>query len=156
MSLVGFGAKPQAGFGTAVPRMNAVSEQASPAIETVGSSQAWSMRQAAPIDSFYEAANDAMGRMAATPNPGIYLEAMEEPKTRMKNLMNLGVSEYFAHMAANGRRRYWFTANTGAVKRGMTNERLTRAGFFELSPACESIQSACMERAVYRTVRTVR
>ena len=36
MSLVGFGAKPQAGFGTAVPRMNAVSEQAAkrPAIET--------------------------------------------------------------------------------------------------------------------------
>ena len=70
--------------------------------------------------------------------------------------MKLGVPEYYAHMAANCRRGYWFTVNTGAVTRGITNERLTRAGFFELSPAYESIQSACIGRAVYRTVRTVR
>ena len=80
----------------------------------------------------------------------------KKPKTKQKNLMKLGVPEYYAHMAANSRRGYWFTVNTGAVKRGITNERLTRAGFFELSPAYESIQSACTGRAVYRTVRTVR
>ena len=59
------------------------------------------------------------------------------------------------YMAANSHRGYWFTVNTGAVTRGITNERLTRAGFFELSPAYESIQTACIGRAVYRTVRTV-
>lgn len=80
----------------------------------------------------------------------------KKPKTKLKNLMKLGVPEYYAHMAANSHRGYWFTANTGAVTRGITNERLTRAGFFELSPAYESIQSACIGRAVYRTVRTVR
>lgn len=80
----------------------------------------------------------------------------KKPKTKRKNLMKLGVPEYYAHMAANSHRGYWFTANTGAVTRGITNERLTRAGFFELSPAYESIQSACIGRAVYRTVRTVR
>lgn len=80
----------------------------------------------------------------------------KKPKTKLKNLMKLGVPEYYAHMAANSRRGYWFTANTGAVTRGITNERLTRAGFFELSPAYESIQTACIGRAVYRTVRTVR
>ena len=80
----------------------------------------------------------------------------KKPKTKRKNLMKLGVPEYYAHMAANSRRGYWFTANTGAVTRGITNERLTRAGFFELSPAYESIQTACIGRAVYRTVRTVR
>lgn len=80
----------------------------------------------------------------------------KKPKTKLKNLMKLGVPEYYAHMAANSRRGYWFTVNTGAVTRGITNERLTRAGFFELSPAYESIQSACIGRAVYRTVRTVR
>ena len=42
------------------------------------------------------------------------------------------------------------------MKSGMTNERLTRAGFFERSPSYESIQSACIGRAVYRTVRTVK
>lgn len=80
----------------------------------------------------------------------------KKPKTKRKNLMKLGVPEYYAHMAANSRRGYWFTVNTGAVTRGITNERLTRAGFFELSPAYESIQTACIGRAVYRTVRTVR
>lgn len=80
----------------------------------------------------------------------------KKPKTKLKNLMKLGVAEYYAYMAANSRRGYWFTVNTGAVTRGITNERLTRAGFFELSPAYESIQTACIGRAVYRTVRTVR
>ena len=80
----------------------------------------------------------------------------KKPKTKRKNLMKLGVPEYYAYMAANSRRGYWFTVNTGAVTRGITNERLTRAGFFELSPAYESIQTACIGRAVYRTVRTVR
>ena len=80
----------------------------------------------------------------------------KKPRTKLKNLMKLGVPEYYAHMAANSHRGYWFTVNTGAVTRGITNERLTRAGFFELSPAYESIQSACIGRAVYRTVRTVR
>ena len=76
--------------------------------------------------------------------------------TKLRNLMKLGVPEYFARMAAYSRRGYWFTVETGAVKRGITNERLARAGFYELSPAYESIQSACIGRAVYRTVRTVR
>ena len=80
----------------------------------------------------------------------------KKPKTKRKNLMKLGVPEYYAHMAANSHRGYWFTVNTGAVTRGITNERLTRAGFFERSPAYESIQTACIGRAVYRTVRTVR
>ena len=51
---------------------------------------------------------------------------------------------------------YWFTVETGTVKRAISNERLARAGFFDLSLAYESIQSACVGRAVYRTVRTVR
>ena len=76
----------------------------------------------------------------------------KKPKTKRKNLMKPSVPEYYAHMAANSRRGYWFTVNTGAVKRGITNERLIRAGFFEFSPAYESIQSACTGR----TVRTVR
>lgn len=80
----------------------------------------------------------------------------KKPKTKQKNLMKLGVPEYFARMAANSRRGYWFTVNTRAVKRGITNENLIRAGYFELSTAYEAIQSACIGRAVYRTVRTVR
>lgn len=66
------------------------------------------------------------------------------------------VPEGFARMVANSRSSYWFTVETGAAKRGIINERLVRAGFFERSPAYEPIQSACIGRAMYRTVRTVR
>ena len=54
------------------------------------------------------------------------------------------------------RRGNWFTVETEAAKRAISNERLARAGFFDLSLAYESIHSACVGRAVYRTVCTVR
>ena len=80
----------------------------------------------------------------------------KKPKTKLRNLLKLGIPKKYAWMAANSRRGYWFTVETGAVKRAITNERLASAGFFDLSLAYESIQSDCIGRAVYRTVRTVR
>ena len=80
----------------------------------------------------------------------------KKPKTKFRNLLKLGIPKKYAWMAANSRRGYWFTVETGAVKRAITNERLVSAGFFDLSLAYESIQSDCIGRAVYRTVRTVR
>ena len=80
----------------------------------------------------------------------------KKPRTKYRNLLKLGIPEKYAWMAAMSRRGYWFTVETGAVKRAISNIRLARAGFFDLSLAYESIQSACVGRAVYRTVRTVR
>ena len=80
----------------------------------------------------------------------------KKPRTKYRNLLKLGIPEKYAWMAAMSRRGYWFTVKTGAVERAISNERLARAGFFDLSLAYESIQSACVGRAVYRTVRTVR
>ena len=80
----------------------------------------------------------------------------KKPRTKYRNLLKLGIPEKYAWMAAMSRRGYWFTVETGAVKRAISNERLARAGFFDLSLAYESIQSVCVGRAVYRTVRTVR
>ena len=80
----------------------------------------------------------------------------KKPRTKYRNLLKLGIPEKYAWMAAMSRRGCWFTVETGAVKRAISNERLARAGFFDLSLAYESIQSACVGRAVYRTVRTVR
>ena len=80
----------------------------------------------------------------------------KKPRTKLRNLLKLSIPEKYAWMAAMSRRGYWFTVETGAVKRAISNERLARAGFFDLSLAYESIQSACVGRAVYRTVRTVR
>ena len=80
----------------------------------------------------------------------------KKPRTRLRNLLKLGIPEKYAWMAAMSRCGYWFTVKTGAVERAISNKRLARAGFFDLSLAYESIQLACVGRAVYRTVCTVR
>ena len=77
-------------------------------------------------------------------------------KTKLRNLLKLGIPQKFARMAANCRRGYWFTVGTSTVSRAISNERLARAGYLSLSLAYESIHSDCVGRAVYRTVRTVR
>ena len=80
----------------------------------------------------------------------------KKPRTRYNNLVKLGIPEYYAGMTAMSRRGYWFVAKTGALVRAISNERLVKAGYYELSSAYESIRNACVERAVYRTVCTVR
>ena len=80
----------------------------------------------------------------------------KKPRTKYRNLRKLGIPEKYAWMTAFSRKKYWFVAGTTSVKRAISNERLVRAGYFDLSEAYESIKTACVERAVYRTVRTVR
>ena len=63
---------------------------------------------------------------------------------------------WYARLAACSRKAYWFIAEATTVKRVISNERLIRAGYYNLSEAYEHIQSVCIGRAVYRTVRTVR
>ena len=64
-------------------------------------------------------------------------------KTKKRKLIGLGVPEYFAHQAAGCRRGYWWTTNTGAVKRALTKERLIRWGFYDLSEAYQSVHVNC-------------
>ena len=77
----------------------------------------------------------------------------KKPRTKYRSLVKLGIPDCFARMAANSRKAYWFMAGTMTVERAITNERLIRAGYYDLSEAYERIQSACIGRAVYRTVR---
>ncbi len=63
----------------------------------------------------------------------------KKPRTKMKNLLKLGVPEKLAHMAANSRRGYWFVTHTVAVNMAMTKERLIRAGFYDLASAYQSV-----------------
>lgn len=74
----------------------------------------------------------------------------------LRKLIKLGVPAYFARMAVYRRRGYWLAVETDAVKRAITNERLIRVGYFQLSTAYESIRFACIGRAVCRTVRMAR
>ncbi|MBQ5675888.1 MAG: group II intron reverse transcriptase/maturase, partial [Lachnospiraceae bacterium] len=61
------------------------------------------------------------------------------PKTKMRNLMKMGIPEYYAHMAANSRRGHWFCENLTTVKRAMTKERLKNSGFYDLATAYQSV-----------------
>ncbi len=63
----------------------------------------------------------------------------KKPKTKKRNLMKMGIPEYYAHMAANSRRGHWFNANLTTVKRAMTKERLIRSGFYDLATAYQSV-----------------
>ena len=50
------------------------------------------------------------------------------PKTKKRNLIKMGIPEYFAHMAANSRKGHWFCSNLTTVKRAMSKERLIGCG----------------------------
>ena len=61
------------------------------------------------------------------------------PKTKKRHLINLGIPEYYALMAANSRKGYWRTVNTTTIKRAMSKERLIRSGFYDLAIAYQSV-----------------
>ena len=63
------------------------------------------------------------------------------PKTKKRNLMKMGIPEYYAHMAANSRKGHWFCANLTTVKRAMTKERLISSGFYDLASAYQSVHA---------------
>ena len=61
------------------------------------------------------------------------------PRTKIKNLMKMGVPEDLAQQAGNSRRGYWFTTHTVAVNMAMTKERLINSGFYDLAIAYQSM-----------------
>ena len=63
----------------------------------------------------------------------------KKPKTKVRNLLKMGIPKYYAHMAANSRRGHWFCANLTTVKRAMTKERLINSGFYDLATAYQSV-----------------
>lgn len=65
------------------------------------------------------------------------------PKTKKRNLIKMGIPEYFAHMAANSRKGHWFCSNLTTVKRAMSKERLISGGFYDLATAYQSVHVNC-------------
>lgn len=63
----------------------------------------------------------------------------KKPKTKVRNLIKMGVPKELAYQAGNSRRGYWFTTHTVAVNMAMTKERLIRAGFYDLANAYQSM-----------------
>ena len=63
----------------------------------------------------------------------------KKPKTKIRNLLKMGVPMELAWQAGNSRRGYWFTTQTVAVNMAMTKERLINSGFYDLATAYQSV-----------------
>ena len=63
----------------------------------------------------------------------------KKPKTKMRNLVKLGVSKDLAFITANSRRGYWFVTHTVAVNIALTKERLIHSGFYDLANGYQSV-----------------
>ena len=63
----------------------------------------------------------------------------KNPRTRVRNLVRMGVPEDLAYQAGNTRRGYWFSTRTVAVNIAMTKERLINSGFYDLAIAYQSM-----------------
>ena len=63
----------------------------------------------------------------------------KKPRTRMKNLVKLGVAEHYAATIAYSRRKYWFISNNKAVTWALNKERLINSGFYDLATAYQSV-----------------
>ena len=63
----------------------------------------------------------------------------KKPKTKIRNLLKMGVPMELAWQAGNSRRGDWFTTHTVAVNMAMTKERLINSGFYDLAVAYQSV-----------------
>ena len=63
----------------------------------------------------------------------------KKPKTKIRNLLKMGVPKDLAWQAGNSRRGYWFVTHTIAVNLAMTKERLINSGFYDLATAYQSV-----------------
>ena len=61
------------------------------------------------------------------------------PRTRVKNLIKLGMEPWKAYRNGNSSKGYWAVAGSGILNSTITNERLERAGYYSLSDRYESL-----------------
>jgi hypothetical protein len=65
----------------------------------------------------------------------------KRPRTRIKNLMKLGMEDWKAYRNGNTRKGYWAIAGSGILTTTITNERLARRGYYDISEAYKSMHS---------------
>ena len=63
----------------------------------------------------------------------------KKPKTKVGNLIKMGVPKDLARQAGNSHKGYWFTTHTVAVNMAMTKERLINSGFYDIATAYQSV-----------------
>ncbi len=63
----------------------------------------------------------------------------KNPRTRVKNLMKLGMPQWQAYRNGNSRKGYWAIAGSGILTHTITNKRLAAAGYFDILSHYESV-----------------
>ena len=63
----------------------------------------------------------------------------KKPRTKVRNLIKMGVPGDLVMQAGNARRGHWFATHTVAVNMAMTKERLINSGFYDLATAYQSV-----------------
>lgn len=63
----------------------------------------------------------------------------KKPKTRVKNLMKLGLPEWRAREVAYSRKAYWRCAKHASVNMAISSERLAQAGYYSIRNRYESL-----------------
>ena len=63
----------------------------------------------------------------------------KKPKTRVKNLMKLGMPDWQAYRNGNTRKGYWAIAGSGILTHTITNKRLAQAGYYSILDRYESL-----------------
>ena len=61
------------------------------------------------------------------------------PRTRVENLKKLGMPDWQAYRNGNSRKGYWAVAESGILTHTITNERLARRGYYDISEAYKSM-----------------
>ena len=65
----------------------------------------------------------------------------KKPRTRVENLKKLGMPDWQAYRNGNTRKGYWAIAGSGILSHTITNERLARRGYYDISEAYKSQHS---------------
>ena len=63
----------------------------------------------------------------------------KKPRTRVENLKKLGMPGWQAYRNGNTRKSYWAVAGSGILTHTITNERLARRGYYDISEAYKSL-----------------
>ena len=61
------------------------------------------------------------------------------PRTRVRNLIKLGMEPWKAYRNGNTRKGYWAVAGSGILTLTITNERLAQAGYLDILAKYESM-----------------
>ena len=63
----------------------------------------------------------------------------KNPRTRVKNLMKLGMPQWQAYRNGNSQKGYWAVAGSGILTHSITNKRLVAVGYLEILNYYESL-----------------